>query len=343
MRPTIALLLLFPFSLAAQATFDSLTLISSHVVYFDFGKHELRPDADSTLEAVANDYRQRHDIKIHLTAHTDSIGNDENNRALSNRRAASAEAALQALGLPDSLLVIETFGESIPVANNNDETGRQLNRRVTIDVYVARRMRYLEGQIRDETTGEGIQADIVLHGKGFRDSISTDTIGYFRHPVPDNEVVGADVYAKDHFFQSKMLKASAGAKLDLVLPPADEGAAADINNLYFVGNQAVLLSESEPELPKVLRFMQLNPTLKIEIAGHINRPNSPPVDRDSWDWQLSVARAKLVYDYLLENKIDPARISYQGYGNRHMRYPNARNEREQALNRRVEIRVLEKE
>ena len=89
--------------------------------------------------------------------------------------------------------------------------------------------------------------------------------------------------------------------------------------------------------------MQVNPQLKIEIAGHINYPNSPPVEQDSWYWQLSVARAKLVYDYLLENNIDSSRIKYAGYGNTQMRYPKATSEQEQALNRRVEIRVLENE
>jgi outer membrane protein OmpA-like peptidoglycan-associated protein len=286
---------------------------------------------------------EKSEWKVHLTAHTDAIGEVQSNQLLSRRRAESVRTALLEKGLPDSILIIETFGESIPVADNEDETGRQLNRRVTIDVYEPRRMRYLEGQIRDETTGEGIQADIVLHGKGFRDSIHTDTVGKFRHPVPDNQVIGVDVFAKDHFFKTKMFKVQQGALLDMILPSAKEGETADINNLYFVGNQAVLLPKSEPELSKVLRFMQVNPHLRVEIAGHINRPNEPPVPKDSWNWKLSVDRAKLVYDFLLNNNIDSSRISYEGYGNTHMRFPYARSEREQALNRRVEIRVIGKE
>jgi outer membrane protein OmpA-like peptidoglycan-associated protein len=49
----------------------------------------------------------------------------------------------------------------------------------------------------------------------------------------------------------------------------------------------------------------------------------------------------MVYDYLLENDIANERISYQGYGNWEMRFPKAISEEQQALNRRVEIRVLE--
>ncbi|MCB0633517.1 MAG: OmpA family protein [Saprospiraceae bacterium] len=341
MRFFYPLFLFFPFALSAQSTFDSLTLVASKVVYFDFGKHELRPDADSTLREVQTIFERSAPLKIHITAHTDAIGNDQNNQALSDRRAESVRTALAGLGIPDSVLVIETFGEHHPVASNADDTGRQLNRRVTIDLYEPKHMRFLTGQIRDEESGEGIYADIILRGKQFRDSLSTDSSGHFRHAVPDQEVIGLDVYAKDHFFQSKLFKATDGVVLDLNLPPARKGESADIENLYFKGDQAVLLPRSEPELPKVLRFMQVNPQLKIEIAGHINYPNSPPVEQDSWYWQLSVARAKLVYDYLLKNNIDPSRIKYAGYGNTQMRYPKATSEQEQALNRRVEIRVLE--
>lgn len=335
------LFLFLPILSSAQATFDSLTLIDSRIVYFDSGKHELRAEADSVLKVITMLFQQEAALKIHLTAHTDAVGNEESNQKLSNRRATTVKDTLAGLGIPEELLVIETFGEQIPIATNEQEEGRQLNRRVTIDLYKAQPMRYLEGQIKDEVSGAGIPADIVLRGKTFRDSLTTDSIGRFRHPVPDNEVIGADVYAKDHFFQSKLFKATDGVMLDIALPPAKKGEVADINNLYFVGNQAVLLAKSEPELAKVLRFMQINPNLKIEIAGHINQPNRPPVPRDSPDWQLSVARAKLVYDYLLENNIDPSRINYEGYGNTQMRYPTARSEKEQALNRRVEIRVLD--
>lgn len=341
MRFFYIFLFLVPFTASAQITFDSLTLVASRVVYFDFGKHDLRTGADSILKEVSATFKQSDPLTIHLTAHTDAIGKNESNQVLSNRRAESVRTALMSLGIPDSVLVIETFGEKDPVASNSDDAGRQLNRRVTIGLYRTKRMRFVEGQIKDELTEKGIPANIILHGKQFRDSLDTDSSGHFRHPVPDQEVIGIDVYAKDHFFQSKLFKAANSVMLDIVLPPAKKGAAADISNLYFKGNQAVLLPRSEPELPKVLRFMEVNPNLKIEIAGHINHPNSPPVARDSWNWELSINRAKLVYDYLLQNNVDSSRIEYAGYGNTQMRYPYARSDREQALNRRVEIRVLE--
>ena len=114
-----------------------------------------------------------------------------------------------------------------------------------------------------------------------------------------------------------------------------------LRDLFFVGNEAILLKVSEPELPKVLRFLQINPTLQIEIAGHINRPGVKPEKLSAWEWDLSVNRAKLVYDYLLENGIPATRLRYKGYGNSEMLFPDlGSTEEQQQQNRRVEVRVL---
>lgn len=333
----------FPVLVLAQPTFDSLLLVGSQTLYFDFGEHSLRPRADSVLQLVADRCAQQPELKLHLTAHTDAVGQNGSNQVLSERRAMAVHSALRAKGVDEAAIVIETFGEQSPVATNNSEAGRQLNRRVTIDLYRPQQWRKLSGRITDQETEKGIEADVVLHGKEYRDSLRTDTSGRFRTAVPADAVIGIDVFAKGYFFQTKMLKAKAGALLDLALPPAQVGESVDIANLYFVGDKAILLPRSEPELPKVLRFMQLNTDLKIEIAGHINQPNQPPVDRDSDSWRLSVARAKLVYDYLIEHQVDPARLQYKGYGNTEMRFPYARSAHQQEMNRRVEIRVIDPE
>ena len=332
------------FVLSAQMlTFDSLDLVKSEVIYFDFGRYEIRPEADSTLRAFAALTMGKENLTVHLTAHTDAIGSDEANQVLSQNRASAAKVKLVEYGLSDSLLIIQPFGESLPVAENETDAGRQQNRRVTIDLYKKTPMVYLSGQVKDQKTNEGIQAKVIIRQKEKKDSLTTNEDGHFRWPVPDQAVVGIDIYAPEYFFETQMFKVDAAKQnpLEIALPKAEAGASVDIKNLYFVGNQAILLKPSEPELPKLLKFMQINPGIKIEIAGHINRPFHDPVPEESWNFQLSVRRAKIVYDYLLSNGVSAERISYKGYGNSQMRYPKARSEREQALNRRVEIRILE--
>lgn len=338
------------FSQTAPA--ESNTVFSS-AVYFDFGKHDLRPDADPTLSEVATYLSDKKNLLVKITAHTDSIGSLENNLALSNRRSTAVKAALAGMGVPDSLLTISTFGETMPAATNHTNEGRQLNRRATIEIIKwqpnppptpkpTTQLTTLEGRVTDKEVGNGLEAMVVVRGKGFQDTLYTDTSGYFEKKLPVGIVVGVDAYADCHFFGSEMTKTQKEPiKLFFPLPAVLTGGSLDLNNLYFVGNQPVLLEKSKPELPKILRFMESNPQMKIEIAGHVNLPNTPPVSTKTSHFRLSEDRAFVVYNYLSENGIADDRISYKGYGNWEMRYPNAVSETDQALNRRVELKVIE--
>jgi outer membrane protein OmpA-like peptidoglycan-associated protein len=57
--------------------------------------------------------------------------------------------------------------------------------------------------------------------------------------------------------------------------------------------------------------------------------------------KLSQSRAKTVYKYLVSSGIDKNRLTYQGYGNEFMKYPEPKNLQEEQANRRVEIMVLD--
>jgi len=108
-------------------------------VLFDFDKSELRSEATEALERVAQIIRQRQPREVRIVGHTDSIGSDEYNRQLSERRAASVEKWLSAhagAGLPPVRIVGR--GEEEPVAPNttsdgkDNPEGRQKNRRVEV-------------------------------------------------------------------------------------------------------------------------------------------------------------------------------------------------------------------
>lgn len=344
-KKNIFVLLLFSFlfhSLFGQVI-DTTQFVLSDKVLFDFGKYELTTAADSTIHQIATRITNLKNYEIKITAHTDAIGSNQNNMILSQNRAQAVSEILIQKGIPTETISTHIFGEENPETDNETELGRQLNRRVTIDVFKKIKLLSLKGNITDADTGEKIQADVVIRTKTNKDSIQTDTAGNFLTYLPLGTVGGIDIYAKGYFFETQMFKVTPTTKgFFIQLKKTAIGAKVDIKNLYYKGNQAVLLSRSMPELPKLLKFMELNDSLKIEIAGHINRPNHPPVDKLSWDYKLSIKRAKMVYDYLLENNISADRVSYKGYGNRYMRFPRARSEREQALNRRVEIVIIGK-
>lgn len=341
------LALLLTFSLQAQEK-DSIQLLWSAEIHFDFAKHDLRAGTDTVLQKIIALQAEKSLESIKITAHTDAIGSNSSNLELARKRGASVRNFLVDGGFEENLLQITPFGEEQPVANNDSETNRQLNRRVTIDVFERivlqpqTPMTKVSGQVKDKDTGEGIEASVIIHSKDLRDSFLTDPNGFFERNVPENIVIGIDIYAKGHFYDTRMLKTKTGQmpQLSFKLTEVKAGATVDIKNLYFVGNQPVLLKRSLPERPKILRFMQLNDSIRIEIAGHVNHPGVRPEFLPRKSLQLSVNRARNIYDYLLRNGIPKSRMTYKGYGNSQMRFPRPKSFQEQELNRRVEIKVL---
>jgi outer membrane protein OmpA-like peptidoglycan-associated protein len=106
-------------------------------VLFDFDKSDLRPEATQALERVAELVRQRHPASLRIIGHTDSMGTDSYNQALSERRAEAVRTWLAAQpGMPP--MRAEGHGEREPVAPNStpdgrdNPEGRQQNRRVEI-------------------------------------------------------------------------------------------------------------------------------------------------------------------------------------------------------------------
>lgn len=87
--------------------------------------------------------------------------------------------------------------------------------------------------------------------------------------------------------------------------------------------------------------MKFNTNLKIEIGGHINKPNQGMVEQSSSSFKLSESRAAVVYYYLIEHGISEDRLAYKGYGNSEMIHPNANTPVQEQMNRRVELKVIE--
>jgi OmpA-OmpF porin, OOP family len=100
---------------------------------FDFDKSVLRPDGKKSIdEALAK--IQGTDVEMVIaTGHTDSIGTEQYNQRLSERRAKAVKDYLVSKGIPASKITTIGKGESQPVATNKTKEGRQKNRRVDIE------------------------------------------------------------------------------------------------------------------------------------------------------------------------------------------------------------------
>jgi outer membrane protein OmpA-like peptidoglycan-associated protein len=113
-----------------QVTFDSGLL-------FDFDSDRIRPEAAKNFQELARSLNKFGNSNLLIVGHTDSQGDDAYNQALSQRRANAASAYLQSQGVPTSRISTSGRGESEPIATNDTEAGKQLNRRVEVAIYAS--------------------------------------------------------------------------------------------------------------------------------------------------------------------------------------------------------------
>jgi len=103
-------------------------------VLFDTGKATLKPGAREKLARVSGILVTHPDLKLEIEGHTDSVGSDEYNQGLSERRAESVRSYLVSQRIAAQTITTAGFGESRPVATNDNAAGRQRNRRVELVV-----------------------------------------------------------------------------------------------------------------------------------------------------------------------------------------------------------------
>ena len=103
-------------------------------VHFDFDKATLKPEAKVVLNEAAALLAKHDRVVVQVGGHTDSMGSDEYNQGLSERRANAVQDYLVEKGVKASRLSARGFGESMPVASNDTEAGRAENRRVELVV-----------------------------------------------------------------------------------------------------------------------------------------------------------------------------------------------------------------
>lgn len=100
-------------------------------IKFDFDKSEIKPEFHDELKKVADFMLDRKDVDVVVEGHTDAIGTEEYNKKLSQRRASSVKDYLvENFGISSSRITTEAYGESEPIAANDNPEGRQKNRRV---------------------------------------------------------------------------------------------------------------------------------------------------------------------------------------------------------------------
>jgi OOP family OmpA-OmpF porin len=119
---------------------------------------------------------------------------------------------------------------------------------------------------------------------------------------------------------------------DIELTPIERGSSVVLNNLFFKldSDNVFDYEKSQFELDRLIKFMQGNPGMKIQIGGHTDSSGS-----EAYNKTLSEKRAQAVYGFLVDHGIKKSRLIVKGYG-----YSKPLSLSQAAKNRRVQITVL---
>ena len=98
----------------------------------------------------------------------------------------------------------------------------------------------------------------------------------------------------------------------------------------------ILLESSKDELNSFYQFLIDNSQLRFSINGHTDNMGTYEYNQD-----LSIKRAKSVYNWLINKGIQPSQLEYQGFGKKHP-LVNSNDDKSKAINRRVEVQIINK-
>lgn len=104
-------------------------------IFFDSGKYSLRTESIGELDKIKEFLYNTPTLQLQINGHTDNVGNATYNKILSHRRAQAVVNFLLQNGIENSRLSVMGYGQERPIVSNDDEEeGRELNRRTEIEV-----------------------------------------------------------------------------------------------------------------------------------------------------------------------------------------------------------------
>lgn len=132
-------------------------------------------------------------------------------------------------------------------------------------------------------------------------------------------------------------KIKPGQSISIFLPldPLVSGSTFKVENVYYDYGKAVLKKAAFKELDKVVKFMEMNPNVRIELSSHTDSRGGL-----QGNMALSQRRAESCVVYLVKKGISRSRIVPKGYGPTKPLVKKAKTEKQHAKNRRTEIKVL---
>jgi flagellar motor protein MotB len=209
---------------------------------------------------------------------------------------------------------------------------------------VAEVVLYLIGKVTDSESGEPIIAKIdvidISTDLVVVTTASSDIDGSYRVRLPARKPYMIDLRATGFLSDMKRIDISAAYTkevytLDVPMVKVKVGKKIVLKSIMFETGKSVLTYGSYTEINELLKILEENAQMRIEISGHTDKTGSEPLNL-----KLSELRAKAVMDYLIKKGIDQSRLEYRGFGSVQPISDNT-TPQGRAKNRRVEFKILE--
>jgi outer membrane protein OmpA-like peptidoglycan-associated protein len=155
--------------------------------------------------------------------------------------------------------------------------------------------------------------------------------------LPSDRTYALTIRKKGYLFYSEnvQMKQKGSIELrDFELQKLAEGEQVRLDNIFFELDSYELKDESVIELNMIIKFLESNPFLVIEIGGHTDNSGSK-----DYNLQLSNERAKSLRKALVDRGIKPERVLFNGYGMSKPLNDNS-SEEKRAVNRRTELTII---
>ena len=203
----------------------------------------------------------------------------------------------------------------------------------------------VQGSVVDTVDGiEPVIAKMEFYdpASGEKDAqVISDTSGRYTVRLPEPKLYAIEINASGYLYYLDILDYSSETgdvelKEDFFLRRVEVGTKVVLNNIYFETGKAILRPESYEALDQVLRFLENNPSMRLEISGHTDNTGSLRINQ-----KLSRDRAAAVVNYLVQKGIPQAMLESRGYADTQPIATNSTADGRQQ-NRRVEFKVLSK-
>ncbi|WP_233219150.1 OmpA family protein [Adhaeribacter arboris] len=235
-------------------------------------------------------------------------------------------------------------------SNRNSDNG-------TDDIYAFKRVRspcLLAGRVIErvlQTKGEftekpvaGARLRLYLPGDTTASNIYSDAQGNFTFPVKSGLAYALQASKEGYLVKTTDLTPDCPpevdqVKLSVVLDRNTLNTTIILENIYYDFDKYDIRPEAKPELDKLVRILQDNPTIRIELGSHTDSRQTGEYNK-----KLSQLRAEAAVNYIISRGIDSSRLIAKGYGETQLlngcKDGVACSELEHQINRRTEVKIL---